>query len=466
MKRLICALAAATVCGVALADDYLGVEITGIRQRYPWNGKVDVDFTVAATNPDRPVILTFSAVDNTVSPATNLVAQTFDGASTNSFAVMPGTHRTTWDTDADLPKSVIDRVSFKISATTDYPTTDDRKYMIVDLRKGTSASAEDKYPVQYLPAMPLGLAHGDDRTKTDYLVLRRIPATTSDEWMALSGGNDYFVMGPTADDTLSDNKGTATYKVRIPKAFYLGIYECTQRQFELVKGTRPSFFSNEVAYATRPVESVLCNTDVGKHSSSEGTFCTLLSQRTGCSFVLPTEAEWEYAARAGSATVWNNGTSFTSDGWGDENLKVLGRYAYNDGNQGTTGEEDASKGTAAVGSYLPNAWGLYDMHGNVSEMCRDYYYKQDNPPSADSLIAGWKLSLEHPSGGVAYDETTGVWTDPGFFYYIGDYQTRRGGHHDCNAMKNALTERNWFLGYGDDQRSRVVGFRIACYPED
>ncbi|MGN0832092.1 MAG: formylglycine-generating enzyme family protein [Kiritimatiellia bacterium] len=456
MNRLVCALVVMAAGGAAFADDYLGVEITGIRQRYPWNGKVDIDFTVASTNPDRPVILTFSAVDGTVTPATNLVAQSFDGASTNTFAVMPGSHRTTWDTDADVPKSVIDRVSFRISATTDYPETDDRKYMVVDLRKGVSASAEDTYPVAYLPAMPLGLAIGDDRTKTDYLVLRRIPATTSDEWLQLSGGNDYFMMGPTADDTLSGNKDNATYKVRISKAFYLGIYECTQRQFELVKGIRPSFFSNEVAYATRPVENLKANIDVGHRNSREtdGTpFVKLLCTRTGLYFSLPTEAEWEYAARAGTTTVWNNGGSFTDNGYGDENMKILGRYAYNGGNQADsgTGLEDASKGTAAVGSYLPNAWGLYDMHGNVCEMCRDY----------------WKSSITEHWAAEAYDEETGIWTDPGFLNYDNvDHQVRRGGNYNSPAKDNLTTERAAYLGYGDDARRPWTGFRIACYPED
>lgn len=454
MNKFACATVAMMICSGALAEDYLGVEITRIRQRYPWNGKVDIDFTVASTNPSKPVILTFSAVDNTVSPATNLVAQSFDGASANTFAVMPGSHRTTWDTDIDVPQSVIDRVSFKISATTDFPETDNRKYMIVDLRKGTAASEDDKYPVSYLPAMPLGLAIGDDKTKTDYLVLRRIPATTSDEWKALSGGNDYFVMGPTADDTLSAHKDDQTYKVRISKTFYLGIYECTQRQFELVKGTRPSTFSNEAVYATRPVETLLANTDVGHRNSREtngSPFIKLLCARTGLYFSLPTEAEWEYAARAGTTTVWNNGNSFTGNGWGDDNLKMLGRYLYNGGSESYDGTEGADKGTAIVGSYQPNAWGLYDMHGNVSEMCRDYW--------KEPIAAHWVADM--------YDAATGIWTDPGFFNYDNvDHQVRRGGDFGAIAKSNTLTERVAYLGYDAGMKKAYTGFRIACYVED
>lgn len=454
MKKLTLIALAIVSFGVLAADDYLNVEITSIRQRYPWNGKVDIDFTVTSTNPNKPAILTFTAVDNTVAPATNLLAQSFDGASTNVFAVMPGSYRTTWDTDIDIPRSVIERVSFKISASTDFPDSDNRKYMIVDLRKGTSATANDPYPVSYLPAMPLGLAIGDMKTKTDYLVLRRIPATTSPEWTAISGGEDYFTMGPTSDDAYSPNKDKPTQKVKITKAFYIGIYECTQRQFELVKGTRPSFLSNNDYYAARPVENVVANTDVGHRYSSDanGTpFIKMLCLRTGLNFSLPTEAEWEYAGRAGTRTVWNNGGSFTNDGWGDDTLKNLGRYAYNGGNLGTTGNEDGGKGTAPVGSYAPNAWGLYDMHGNVSEMCRDYW--------KENITDGWLAT--------AYDEATGVWTDPGFLKYANvDYQTRRGGTYADRASLCLMTQRAGYLGYGESSAKNYTGFRVACYIEE
>lgn len=454
MKKLLFVAVALAGLGLFAAEDYLGVEITSIRQRYPWNGKVDIDFTVASTNPDKPVILTFTAVDNSQNPAVPLKTQSFDGTTTNVFAVMPGTHRTTWDTDLDVPQSVIDNVRFKIAASTDFPSTDDRKYMIVDLRKGLSASATDKYPVTYLPEMPLGLAIGDDKVKTDYLVLRRIPATTSDEWKALSGGKDYFMMGTPLDEPLRKDIGDAIepIKVKLTKAFYIGIYEFTQRQYELVTGERPSYYRNDLYYAARPVENILANSQVGSATSDTTIFMGMLRSRTGLDFQLPTECEWEYACRAGTTTVWNNGNGFSSDGWGDENLVVLGRFAYNDGNQKNDDPQCEPKySTALVGSYLPNAWGLYDMHGNVAEMCRDWQWT-----SKEDLALHWD----------GYDAETDTWVDPGGYKYDRrDWQTRRGGSFSDRASLNRSSARSAYIGYGDGA-NKYTGFRIACYVED
>jgi len=96
-----------------------------------------------------------------------------------------------------------------------------------------------------------------------------------------------------------------------------------------------------------------------------------LRARTGNAFDLPTEAQWEYAGRAGTTTALNSGMNLT---YASEcpNMNEVGRYYYN-GGSGWTGAGDASVATAKVGSYRPNAWGLYDMHGNVWEWCLDWY---------------------------------------------------------------------------------------------
>lgn len=437
-------LFAALFCGGLFAGDYLGVEITSIRQRYPWNGKVDIDFTVASTRPEKPAILTFTAVDNTVSPATNLLAQTFDGSATNVFAVTNGSYRTTWDTDSDLPRQVIDRVSFKIAATTDYPDAENSRYMVVDLRKGPAATAADRYPVHFLPTMPLGMAAGAD--KTEYLVLRRVPATTSDEWKAISGGKDYFLLGSAADEVNRGGADLPLMKAKITHDFYVGIYEVTQRQYELLTGERPSYFTNEVCWATRPVENLLANTQIGAFNK-EGTPLNRLYQRSGHKLRLPTEAEWEHACRAGTETPWNNGGTYTSDGWGDANLEKLGRFRYNGGYvnaEKPPRDADAKNGTRTVGMFQPNAFGLYDMHGNVSEMCRDYWFGGDFS------------SLE------GYDADSDCWIDPGFFTYQNrDYQVRRGGDFTSIAKECAAPRRSYYLGYGDGANAHT-GFRLVC----
>jgi len=148
-----------------------------------------------------------------------------------------------------------------------------------------------------------------------------------------------FDMGSADGD--SDEK--PVHKVQITKGFYMGQYEVTQAQYESVMGSNPSYFKGE----NNPVEEVSWEEAVA--------FCKKLSSRENKTYRLPTEAEWEYACRAGSTTKYCFGDSESQ----------LGDYAWNDKNSNFS--------THPVGQKQQNNWGLYDMHGNVYEWCQDWY---------------------------------------------------------------------------------------------
>jgi formylglycine-generating enzyme required for sulfatase activity len=152
------------------------------------------------------------------------------------------------------------------------------------------------------------------------------------------------MMGSTDGDP--DEK--PVHEVRITKPFYIGVYEVTNAQWSRVMGGVPSNWKDD----DRPVENVTW-TDVVE-------FCRKLSEQpeeraAGRVYRLPTEAEWEYACRAGTTTKWASG----------DDEKTLGDMAWFDTNSGSQ--------TRPVGQKRPNAWGLYDMHGNVWEWCSDWY---------------------------------------------------------------------------------------------
>ena len=189
-----------------------------------------------------------------------------------------------------------------------------------------------------------------------------------------------FLMGSPADEEYrSDDEDR--HRVRITKPFYLGVTEVTQGQWEAVMGTRP--WSDEEYVKDGPDYAA---SYVSWEDARE--FCERLSKREGKTYRLPTEAEWEYACRAGTTTVYQFG----------DNAAPLGEYAWFRDNAYDVDQRYAHR----VRQKKPNPFGLYDMHGNVWEWCSDWYeedyYKTSpladpmGPPTASARVyrgGGW-----------------------------------------------------------------------------
>jgi formylglycine-generating enzyme required for sulfatase activity len=212
-----------------------------------------------------------------------------------------------------------------------------------------------------------------------------------------------FTMGSPEEENRRKRWETQ-HQVSISNWYYLGRYEVTQGQYEEVMGNNPSKFKG----AKNPVETVSWEDAV--------SFCTKLSEvpeekAAGRVYRLPTEAEWEYACRAGSTTAFGSGDSAES----------LEEFAW-------FGENPEDK-HHPVGEKKPNRWGLYDMHGNVFEWCHD-------------------LFASYPTGAA---------TDPQG-HSGGSLRTYRGGSWFGVADGCRSASRNW---YEASFRSSYIGFRVA-----
>lgn len=331
-------------------------------------GKVIVEFNVEGDGvpSENPWWLTCTEVDSGKAYSTTQVATVTDGR-----------HCLEWDMAADGIRLDNKAVTFKV----EYRPT----YLVIDLSGGTSATS---YPVTALAAPPEG--GWTDEYKTTKLVLRRIES--------------------------GSYKMNGSYDVTISQPFYMGVFEVTQKQYQLVTGSNPSYDKGDA----RPVAKVSWETIRGNSdwpsvmTVDSNSFMGKIRAKTGLTFDLPTEAQWEYACRAGTTSKYNNGGDTEAD------LKTLGRY-YNNGG--------SSSQHATVGSYLPNVWGLYDMHGNVWEWCLDWY---------GSLSSGTE-----PKGPTS-----------------GSYRVNRGGSwYDSAGSCTSSYRSHHPLVMGND---RGHGFRLAC----
>jgi formylglycine-generating enzyme required for sulfatase activity len=217
-------------------------------------------------------------------------------------------------------------------------------------------------------ALALPLAGGADKPKEKKTLAKVITNSIGMKLKLIPAGS--FMMGSPKDEKDRREDEGPQHRVRITKPFYLGVYTVTQKQYKEVRGENPSWFSKEGGGRNRvkdegstddfPVENV------SWHDAKK--FCAKLSARAkekkaGRVYRLPTEAEWEYACRAGTTTPFHFGKSASS-----RQANFYGYAPYGGAARGPNLER-----TCKVGSYKPNAWGLYDMHGNVWQWCADWY---------------------------------------------------------------------------------------------
>ena len=300
--------------------------------------------------------------------------------------------RITWRPDKAWPDHLIQdgSVTAKVKA---WALNAPPDYMVVDL-----VVANDLTFYEAAESLPDG-GVTNMVYKTDKLVMRKCPAA-----------NVTWRMGAPTTELGYGNRQVA-HNVTLTNDFYIGIYELTQRQYERITGRAScAYFSNPACYAARPMEnlkwthmrmsadgSVNNSYDWPDHrhdvapNSVLGLLRAKVNQRVA--FDLPLEAQWEFACRAGVGAGLHSGKEITVTTGTCPNVAEIARYKGNSGY--TSGDPDVNTGleggTAIVGSYAPNAWGIYDMSGNVMEYVLDYW-KQDlagvDPETGSLTVAG------------------------------------------------------------------------------
>lgn len=376
MKKLLTVLLAVSAAFAAMAVDPI-VLTAEVRQNWPWDTRIMVVYdllwtqghgvavSVSAKNGQRPLAIPPAALSG------ELVAYS-DGrhALVIDAAQILGAGEVAADFSVSLTAVPVamdaKEVLYKVLDLADGTVTDVTRGDLASGRLGAVAvSYEWATPsIDNVPAQQFMVwtePASNDVYKTSKIVLRRCPSGT-------------FRMG------VGDVRSAGT-ETTITEDFFIGIFEMTQGQCERIKpGLATFYFANPSCAAVRPAGNVTFDMIRGgtkgrlwpegfDTSVDDGTYLAALRALTGDDgWDLPTEAEWEYAERATTETTYNNGYNGTSN---DETAKWVAR---NKANAGTpTAASDLTAGTAAVGSYCPNPWGIYDCHGNVWEWTRDRY---------------------------------------------------------------------------------------------
>ncbi len=380
MKRIV------TFLGLASAAYIHGaaIEQVIVRQQWPWSTDVKVEYKISGVT--KPVDLKVTAYNgNVLLDQSNLDASITgrrlgikeDGV--GEFTIDPVK---AFGTD----KAAIANFKVKLDVVDTSESMSKVLYKIIDLTSGeiedvtTADLISGEYGAVETGGQTITPAGEIDETKVYWtgVTNKDVYATTSIVLRRVPSGGKTYKMGAVSGEQGSgyayknwDNRGKETqHDVSFQKDFFIGVYEITQKQYNLLTSTWPSNFKNAAYRDTRPVEKVSWDTVTG-------TFLPALNTLTKKTFILPTEAQWEYAYRAGTTTGLYNGKqvlwAYRNNEDVDPNVDPLGRYYKNAGTANPDVNVDTSRGTAKVGSYQCNNWGIYDMLGNVREWCSDYF---------------------------------------------------------------------------------------------
>lgn len=433
MKTTMIALAALAMSGTAV-EAAVSVSNVVCTQQYPWNGKVDIDYEVFADDPAADVWVYATGFDKDANVSMGVRAISGDGA---NAPVKPGKHRMTWDVTSDYPGFNTTKFTVKMTA-----LTGGAPYMVVDLSGGVDAIS---YPVSYLSSVPAG--GWTDEYKTTKLVLRLIPPGT-------------FMMGSPSDELGRFNSSSSyvgletQHQVTLTKPFYIGVFELTQRQWVSVMGSNPIDAYTSYGYYKKgdllPAHMITYDDIRGTVNGASwpahnqvdaNSFMGRLRSKVNMLFDLPTEAQWEYACRAGTATALNNGKNLTATG--NKQCRNLDEVAnYN---------SPSSSSIKAVGCFLQNFWGLYDMHGNVNEWCLDWLQTD----LGKTAVVDPKGSKDKPY--YAYRVLRG-----GCFYAYNSEDWSRPQGCRSATRKGYSPSSQYCGGY----YSGLFGFRVVCLPAE
>lgn len=442
------AMLALILAPAALCADS-SVERVVVRQQWPWSTDVKVEYSLSGVDSGNPVDISVRAFNGSVElPSANLEA----AITGERFGITSPVGAFTIDPVAAFGTEQVALGNFKVqlSLSASSANMNDILYKIVDLDPPyavTDVRRRDFYNGKYGPFVTkfsdidstfstslddvliwTGVAQ-DEIYKTDKMVFRRIPA---------AGKSFQFQKGIAAATNAYYTAGQGI-KVSFTKDFYIGVFELTQQQFRKLTtsfGWTTFYMTNIACRAMRPADRLPLSypyaDTASAASGNNGGATTAMRNKTGLNVVLPTEAMWEYACRAGTDTYMYNGKTGTlawNDGFSPKVQRAWDLNGYGSANPdrgSPVNYPNKGYGTLYVGSLKPNAWGLYDMLGNVREWCRDRVIGSAN---------FWKCACY--AGEDNIDPTGPTATESG---NTSDYIIR-GGSYGTNPLGNGAMGR-------------------------
>lgn len=398
---------AGIVCGLVTGGIFAAPVISNVQMvQDPATRAVTVNYTLTGG----PAVVTAGVTTNGVPVSDAYVACTYGDI--HQVIRADGPHAFTWLPDRNAAQDEAFRVDSGARVTvTAWSTNDPPPVMAVDL-----AMTNRVLYFASVDALPEGGLKGK-RCKTSLLVLKRIPAGGREFVMGRNKNVTYYTSSNESKDSESPQL------VSLQSDFYLGVFELTQYQWDVVcckTINAAACFTNATCWATRPMENISW---YDLHESANNTYnfdyrypktphpqsyLGLIRARTGVAFELPSEVEWEFASNAGQpSNMVGDGAALSGD-----NLNKLGR-TYNNwpgtyvADFNTIRHAAIDQGTAEVGSYQPNLFGLYDMNGNVWEWTLDWYLVNrrhlNGEVSLDSTVHGEVVIRGGSAGTVTAD---------------------------------------------------------------